>query len=303
MRDDPIADWRLFLRVVEAGGIAAVAVEMRTEASTVSRRLAALERRLSVRLVQRSTRRSTPTEAGRLYYERLRHILEEVDALEAEVRGEANGPSGLLRVSAPVDFGALFVGPWLLELHRLHDGLRTELLLDDRYVDLVGQGIDVAIRIGRLADSGHVARRLGAMTLVLVATDSYLDRRGRPEQPDDLEDHDFVLYSWLQARDQLALTGPDGATARVRAPSRFAVNSAGAAVRVVEAGGGVHAAPLWLVADALAAGRLERVLPGWSPPTYDVHALYTGGRHVPARVRALVDHLVAKTSEVPGMVR
>jgi DNA-binding transcriptional LysR family regulator len=303
MKDDPAGGWRLFLRVVEAGGIAAVASEMRTEASTVSRRLAALEQRLGVRLVQRSTRRSMPTDVGRLYYERLRDILEEVDALEAEVRGEASGPSGLLRVSAPTNFGEMFIGPWLLALQQEHPALCVELLLDDRYVDLVGQGIDVAIRIGRLADSSHLTRRLGAMSLVLVACGDYLTRRGRPAVPVELEEHDFVLYSWLQARDQLVLTGPDGATARVRTPSRFAVNNAAAAVRVIEASGGVHAAPLWLVADALEVGRLERVLPEWSPPAYDVHVLFPGTRHVSARVRALVDFLAIQVPTVPGIAR
>ncbi|KPF70555.1 hypothetical protein IP84_02345 [beta proteobacterium AAP99] len=302
MDDDGLLPQRSFLRVIETGSLSAAAKALQTDVSTVSRRLAALEKRLGQKLVERGLRRSEPTEAGLRYFEGLRRLIDQQDALEAELRQEAETPRGLLRVAAPVSLGERHVAGWLHEFQSGYPRVAVELLLDDRFVDLRAAGVDVALRIGQLADSALTARRMGVMQLGLYASTDYLARRGRPEQPSDLDSHDFVLFSFLEAGDHLRLRHDDGRAAEVRMGSRFGVNSIDAILRVIAAGGGIHAGPLWRFEPAREAGEIERVLPGWQPPLYPLHALHGFGRRQPAKVSRWLDFLAVRVAELKGLV-
>jgi DNA-binding transcriptional LysR family regulator len=287
----PVAasDERLFLRVVEAGSIKAAAAQLGSDPSTVSRQLAALEARLGVKLLQRSTKRTLPTEAGARYFDGLRRLVDLQDALEAELAGTLEVPRGRLRVTAPVDFGARFVVPVLDELQRASPELEVDLLLGSGFVEIVEAGIDVAVRIGRLADSSLVARKLGVVPRVLVAAPSYLGERGTPRTVAELEEHDFVLYAPSTRDRPLELTGPRGATASVHVRGRFIVNSVNCVRDLVEAGRGLHLGPRWAFADALAHGRVVEVLRGWGVAPYPLHAVFAPTQYVPAKIRAFVE--------------
>ena len=295
-------DLHLYLRIVETGSLRAAAAELGTDPSAVSRRLSGLEERLGVKLISRSRVRSVPTDAGRNYYDQLKPLLERMEALEDDVAGAADEPRGVLRVAAPIDFGARHIGPWLHELSARAPRLSVDLTVSDRFVDMAEQSIDVAIRIGELRDSPLIARRLGAMPLAIVASRSYLNRRGMPRSPEDLGEHDFVLYSGLQAGADLALTHEDGKTIEVRCASRFSVNNLGGVACIVESGGGLHAGPLWFFTEAIEAGRLVHVLPEWAPPTYPVNALYEASTYVPAKIRRFVDLALTRMRATPGIM-
>ena len=293
------SDERLFLRVVEAGSLKAAAEQLGTDPSTVSRRLASLEARLGVKLLQRSTRRSSPTDAGARYFEGLRQLVDQQEALEAEISGTVDTPRGRLRVTAPVDFGARFVVPVLEELQRQAPELEVELMLGSGFYDLVEQGIDVAIRIGRLRDSTLIARKLGMVPRVLVAAPEYLERRGVPRVPADLEAHDFIFYARGNADSPLELVGPDGETATVLVRGRFTVNSVSGICALVEAGRGLHLGPLWAFDDAIAAGRLQALLPDYSLRAYPLQAVYPPSPYVPAKSRAFIELMARRVQAEP----
>ncbi len=297
-----LRDLQLFCRIVEIGSLRAAAQEIGTDPSNVSRRLSGLEERLGARLIARSRVRSAPTDAGLAYYDEVRRILERLDAIEDAVSGNAEEPRGVLRVSAPIDFGTRYIGPWLHELASQAPLLSVDLRVSDRFVDFEGEGLDVAIRIGELSDSALIARRIGAMPLALVGSPAYLERNEIPDQPDDLADYDFVLYSGMMTGEALTLAHKTGETVTVPTRSRFSVNNLGGVGRIVLAGGGLHAGPLWYFAEALERGDLMRVLPEWSPPTYPVHALFAGGPYVPAKVRRFVDLAFARMRGTKGII-
>ncbi|MEM8803992.1 MAG: LysR family transcriptional regulator, partial [Pseudomonadota bacterium] len=184
----------LFLRVIETGSLKAAAAEARTDPSSVSRKIAGLEARVGAKLLIRSTRRSRPTEAGQAYYDGVRHLAAEEAALEAEIAGLSATPKGLLRVTAPLDFGARFVTPVVGRLLAAYPDLSIDLRLGSSFADLREGGVDVAVRIGNLSDSALVARKFADVPRVLVAAPSYLAARGVPQKPLDLAEHDFVFY-------------------------------------------------------------------------------------------------------------
>lgn len=293
------SDERLFLRVVEAGSLKAAAEQLGTDPSTVSRRLASLEARLGVKLLQRSTRRSTPTDAGARYFDGLRRLVDQQEALEAEISGTVDTPRGRLRVTAPVDFGARFVVPVLAELQSQAPALEVELLLGSGFFDLVEKGIDVAIRIGQLRDSALVARKLGVVPRVLVAAPGYLERRGVPRVPADLEAHDFIFYAGSNADAPIELGGPAGDTTTVLVRGRFIVNSISGIRALVEAGRGLHLGPLWAFDEAIAAGRLEALLPDYGLRAYPLQAVYAPSPYVPAKTRAFIELMARRVQAEP----
>lgn len=266
----------------------------------MTRRLSALEERLGVRLVTRSRARSTATEAGQLYYRNVKQLLERLDEVEAEVGGVVAEPRGRLRVAAPSIFGARHVGPWLHELQLRSPKLEIDLVLADRAVDLVEHGIDLAVRIGKLADSSLAATKLGTMQTVIVAAPAYLDRAGTPSSPDDLARHAYVQHTALQSH-EIELEGPKQRMTTVTCHSRFTVSSILGVLEVVIAGAGFNAGPLWLYSDAIARGELVHVLPRWHPPASPVHALVLPGRYRPAKVAAVLELLRERVRRLPGV--
>lgn len=295
-----IDDLKLFLRIVELGSLRQVAVEQMTEPSTISRRLTALESRLNTKLIERSKVHSFPTDIGKSYYQRLRVLLEQMDILEEEVSGNTNTPTGLLRVSCPVDFGSAYIAPWLHDLQYIHPGLQIELLLNDQYVNLVENGIDVAIRIGQLNDSSMRARHLGDMQMAIVASKTYFEKHSMPTTPEALEEHYFVLYNWLKTPTLLHLSN-GSISKQIRMNSRFAINNVGAILNVVSQGAGLHFAPRWMLQHNCEKYDLVEVLPDWEKNVYPVHALYITSEigFLPAKTRAFIDLLVENMRKVP----
>ncbi|MGY4175975.1 DNA-binding transcriptional LysR family regulator [Bradyrhizobium sp. USDA 4518] len=291
-----------FVRVAELGSLSAAARELGLTQPAVSQQVAALERRLGVRLLNRSTRRLALTEAGERYHIQARRILEAVTEVEDGVTEAAGTLSGILRVHAPVGFGQAHVAPILIGFQRLHPKLAVELITDDRYADLIGEAVDVAIRLGTLASPGLVARRLAMLRRILVASPEYVAVEGCPQTPEDLARHPHVRFSWSAAGDVLSLNGPDGPL-EVRVRSRFLANNTFVLVEAIRAGIGVGGAQVPLVQPLLENGALVRVMEDYAYAPLELHAIYPSGRFVPRRVRAFVDHLAAALPTIPGLER
>jgi len=287
---DDINELRTFVSVVAARSLSAAAREMDLALSVVSKRLAALERRTGIRLIARSTRRLAPTEEGMDLYERAQRILAEVDQAEAALTSGQAEPQGLLRVSAPVAFGRLHVGPVCGALVREYRMLSIDLVLTDRLVDLIEEGVDVVVRIGPPQDSQLVMRKLIDDYRIVVGAPGYLQERGTPATPADLEAHDCVHYRGVGARWRLvSLTGE---AVEVQADSRLRSNSGEAALDWALAGYGLVMNSWVDVKDYLRSGRLVHVLPEWRSDPAPVCALFPSRRQLPIRVRVFVDAMV-----------
>ncbi len=293
------SEHHVFLRVVEAGSLNAVAKEMRVEPSTVSRRLVALEQRLGVKLIQRSRVRSTPTEAGTRYYERLRPLLEQLDALEVDIAGTANEPVGHLRVTAPTDFGGRFVTPVLERLQREHPRLTVELILGSSFNDIVAQNIDVAIRIGQLPDSSLLSTKLAEVPRVLVAAPEYLAKRGTPKRPEDLRQHDFIFYSAQNEHAPIVFADPELPTVHMK--GCFTVNNVSAIASLVERGVGIHMGPRWAHQEALDGGRLVELLPQFPLRAYPLRAVFAPAVYQPAKLKRFVAAMAEQVRTIPGL--
>ncbi|MCD1647538.1 LysR family transcriptional regulator [Marinobacter adhaerens] len=278
---------QLFVRVVESGSFKKAAESLRLEPSSVSRQVAALEERLQVRLLRRSTQRTTPTELGQRYYERLRVILDDQQALEEEIRSGVSLLTGKLRITAPVDFGTRFVVPVVCQLQELAPELSVDLVLGSPFERLVENDLDVAVRIGDLPDSSLIAKHLGQNRRVLVASPEYLGKNGTPESPEHLEAHNFVLYSSGQARSDIEFS--DGSRySHLKIRSNLTVNSVTAVRRLVLEGKGIHLGPLWVFAEDIESGRLVRLLPDKPLRSFPIHAVFPARSYLPVKVREFI---------------
>lgn len=291
-----------FVRVAQLGSLSAAARDLGLTQPAVSQQVAALERRLGVRLLNRSTRRLALTEAGERYHAQARRILEAVAEAEDGLAEASDALSGSLRVHAPAGLGQAHLAPILIGFQRRHPDLSVELIADDRYADLIGEGVDVAIRLGALASPGLVARRLATLRRILVAAPGYVAAQGSPETPEELARHPHVRFSWAASGDAVPLVGPDGPL-EVRVRSRFLANNAFVLIEAIRAGIGIGGAQLPLVQPLLDQGALVRVMRDYAYAPLEVHAVYPSGRFVPRRVRAVVDHLAAALPAIPGLDR
>ncbi|HYE00940.1 MAG TPA: LysR family transcriptional regulator, partial [Alphaproteobacteria bacterium] len=268
---DKLAALTVFRRVVERGGFAAAARDLGLSNPAVSKQIAALETGLGARLLNRTTRRLALTEDGRAFYERTCRILDDLAEAELAVGDAARAPRGTLKVNAPMSFGLAQLAPRLPEFMALHPGVTVDLALDDRVVDPLEGGFDVALRIRtHLPDSSLVARRLAPVGRALVAAPAYLARRGAPADPDDLAGHDCLTYALAAQPGRWAFDGPDGRR-EVAVRGRLVANNALALRLAVLAGQGLTLTPRFVVADDIAAGRLVPLLPDWRA---EGHALY-----------------------------
>jgi len=286
---DRIEELRLFLAAVEAGSLAAAGRRFGHSPPAMTRMLGALEERLGVRLLERSTRRLAPTEAGRRLAEQARRLLADYAEAMAEVAGQGKVPRGRLRVAAPLVFGRRHVAPLITDFLDAHPEVTAELLLSDRNADLLEEGIDVAVRIGVLRESGLVARRVGSVRRLVAASPEYLRRRGMPARPQDLAGHDIILFHGRAAPPEWRFATPEGREVTVRVVPRFAVNEAMAAVAAAVAGHGIVSALSYQMAEALAEGRLVRLLREWEMPALPVSLVFPSARLLPPRVRAFLD--------------
>lgn len=297
---DTIRSLRCFVRAVELGSLSAVAREEGTTQPTVSKLMAALERELGVRLLERSTTSLRPTPQGSRFYQRALGVLAEYHEAVAEARGETDTPAGLVRVNAPAAFGQFRLNALLASFMTMHPQVDIELVLDDRMVDLVRDGVDIALRQGTELPPDAIARAVGISPRHLVAAPSYL-ARGTPQQPQDLAQHDYIRFAWL-AEGGMVTLHRDGQTVSVMTHGRFRVNHALAIRDSLLAGGGIGLCPLWLVQDLLDAGTLVRVLPPWEGAPQPLHLLCPTRRYQPLKVRLLLDYLQAQIPSLPGFV-
>lgn len=280
---DHLQAMRTFAAVAALGSFAEAARRLRLSPSAVTRSVAALEDRLGLTLLNRTTRSVKLTERGRIYLDSCQRILEDIDMAERLVRGEDAAPRGILTISAPVVFGRLHVLPVVTALLAFFPDLDVRLILSDRIVHLVEDGIDVTVRIGLLTDSGLIATRLGEVSRVLVASPDYIGRRGMPFAPADLADHDIVAFEGLDATNDWRV-----GDAAVRLEPRLAVNSADAAIAAAEQGAGITRALSYQVEAAIATGRLVPVLEAFSAARLPVSALYPARRAASPNVAAFV---------------
>ncbi|EGP09255.1 transcriptional regulator, LysR family [Bradyrhizobiaceae bacterium SG-6C] len=291
---DRIDAMRAFVAVADLQGFAPAARKLGLSASAVTRLIASLENHLGARLLQRTTRSVTLTDVGARYLERARRILGDLEEAEDSVQAERSKPSGRLIVSAPLMFGRLHVGPVMSAYLKQYPDVSAELRLSDRTVNLVEEGIDLAVRIGHLADSSVIARAVGDMRRVVVASPRYLKARGTPQKLSDLADHQVIQFSGSSALMEWRFI-EDGREIRVPNTSRFATNSTDAAVLHAEQGGGLISVLAYQVAESLKAGRLKIVLAKYELPTMPIHLVYPTSRLLSAKVRAFIDLVVAKT--------
>jgi DNA-binding transcriptional LysR family regulator len=295
---DRLEGLMVFARVVEEQGFSAAAKRLGISKATVSREVAALEDRLGVRLLNRTTRRVQLTEVGQAFYERCARIAEEVEEAERDVVSWQSEPRGVLRISGPVSFGHRYLAPMLSTFLAKNTGVSIDLVLNDRFVDLLEEGFDLAIRIARLPDSSLVARRLAPSPRRVVASPAYLERAGHPAVPADLQQHNCLMYTYqATGAETWRLVGPDGDVS-VRVAGNLTANNGDAIRRACLDGLGAALLPTFMVDEDLEAGRLIEVLPQFVDETAAVYAVHPHRRHVPGKVRAFVDFLVMRCKEV-----
>lgn len=288
---DRLTEMEAFVQVVDNGGFTEAARKMGLSKSAISKHVSALEARLAVRLLNRTTRRVSPTEVGLAYYDRARTVL--TDAAEADdmVTAMQATPKGSLRISAPVSFGINQIAPAVARFLLAYPEVDIHMVLDDRFVELVAEGYDMAIRIGVLEDSSLKARKLAETTRVLVAAPEYLARMGTPRNLDDLNQHRLLHYTHLATGNFWRMRGPSGEERQVRVGGRLTANNGDSLMKAAEAGLGIALLPSFIVSDAFTTGRLVEVMPdrGWD--TIGIFALYPEGRFTQPKLRAFIDFL------------
>jgi DNA-binding transcriptional LysR family regulator len=292
---------RSFVRVAERGSLSAVARELRVGQSTITRHLRELEAAVGVPLLSRTTRRVTLTDEGRRYHADCVQILRLVEQAGDAARAARGAASGTIRISCTAAFGVLQVSRLVFAFQDLHPGIVVDLNLTDSYVDLVREGVDVALRLGPLTDSSLKLRPLGRSRRLMAASPAYLAARGRPSAPQDLAGHEGIRMTNIAGSETLVLEGPGGERRTVPFGGRFRVDHGLAAREALIAGRGVGPAHRWLVDDLLADGRLEEILPGWEPPPVPLSLLIVPERAGIARVRLLVDFLAERIAGIPGI--
>lgn len=299
---DTLRSMRLFVRAVELGSLSAAAREAGTTQPTVSKALGALEKELGVRLLERSTTSLLPTVEGTRFYARAGRVLEEYEEAVADARGLTRQAAGLLRVNAPVALGQFRLNALVQEFLALHPAISIELILNDRFADLVEEGVDVALRLGGPLPPDAVARRAALSPRYLVAAPAYLARHPAPRRPEDLARHDYIRFAWLAGGDDVELhhAKRPAVVAKVTTQGRYRVNNALAIRDSLAMGAGIGLCPLWLVHDMLEDGRLVRVLPAWRGAAQELSLVTPSRRYQPLRARLFIDFVGARMPGLPG---
>lgn len=284
-------DLEIFVNVVEADGFTAAAALMNMTVTATSRRVKALEERLGVRLLNRTTRRISLTEAGQIYFDQVRRILSELRDAEEQLSQLSGSARGTLRVTAPMTFGVRRLAPWIARFADAHPQLQVQLHLDDQTIDIVGQGLDMALRIGYPRDSSLIARPILPVARYVCAAPAYLQKWGAPQTPLDLLRHSCLHYDNLSVREEWTLNGPDGPEA-VEVQGRLCSNNGEVLCEAAVQGLGIVLLPDFMVEQALAENRLQRILEGFEPPPFTLYALYPSRHFVPTKIRLLLDFLI-----------
>ena len=296
---DRFEDLRTFVALAQAGGFNAAADRLGIVKSAVSRRIRELEERLDVRLVHRTTRQVSLTDAGRTYLERATAILASLEELDDTVRSAGHEPAGTLRISAPVSFSVHCLAGAIVRFQKRHPGIHIEVDTSDRFVDIVQDGFDIAVRIAKLKDSALIARRIVTVRHAVCASPAYLAERGRPDKLTDLASHQGVVYSykdedayWTFKNNQVS-----------KPPSKLRLSNGDVIREAAIAGAGLAYLPTFVIADAVERGELEIVLADQARESIAMHAMFPVSQHVPARVRAFIDFLVEEFGDNPAWDR
>jgi DNA-binding transcriptional LysR family regulator len=284
---------------VDAQSFAGAARDFGLSPAMVSKHVQALEARLGARLLNRTTRRLSLTEVGRGYYERARQILADVDEADREASDLQAAPRGTLKLNAPFSFGIRHVAPAIAAYLAACPDVTVDVSLNDRYIDLVAEGVDLALRIGRLADSSLIARRLAPIRSVLVAAPAYVARHGQPDVPRDLTGRACLLYTYAAAADEWRFIGPDGSDQVVRVSGRLLANNGDMLRTAALQGLGIALLPSFIAGEHVRAGELVRLLPGYAAPEGALYAVYPPSRHLSAKLRSFIDFLAARFGDAP----
>jgi len=295
---DKIEAMNAFTKVVAAGSYAEAARRLGLTRSAVSKAVMELEQILGARLLDRTTRRVTPTEAGLAYYQRALSILADIEETELQISRLHEEPRGVLKINAPMSFGILYLGEAVAAFMASYPELRIELVLNDRFIDPLEEGVDVTVRIGALADSSLIARRLAPAHRILVAAPDYIARHGAPETSAALAEHRCLAYGHMAATHRWQLT-VDGVATNVQINAALCSNNGEVLRAAALAGNGIANLPTFLVGPDIAAGRLVPVLTGNPPTSLGIFALYAPNRYLAAKTRLFIDFLAARFGDPP----
>ena len=294
---DRLTEMEAFATVVDQGGFTDAAKKMGISKSAVSKHVSSLEARLGARLLNRTTRRVSPTEIGLAYYDRARRVLNDAGEADSLVTSMQSAPSGLLRISVATDFGVNHLSPILGEFLQEFPDITVNMVLNNRYVELISEGFDMAIRIGELEDSTLRARKLTETTKRMVGSPAYFKKYGRPQKIDDLNEHKLLHYSNQANNAVWKLTAPSGEKRQVRTAGWLTVNDGQSLLNAAISGLGIAYLPSFLYAEALAQGLVEEAIPDLPVDTQGIYAVYPPGRFTQPKVRAFIDFLVQAFSD------
>jgi len=290
---DKLTSLRVFCRVLESNSFAQAARDLGLSAGMVSKHVARLEGELGTRLLNRTTRRVNATEAGRGYYRRAQQILRALDEAEEEISALGETPRGWLKVSMPLDFGLSYLAPLVADFLAAQPQMSLEAIYEDRTVDLVSEGFDLAVRVGSMPDSSLIGRKLAEDRDIVCASPDYLRLHGTPQHPGELREHAHLSYHYWPGNDSYTFHGPDGQIS-VYWRSRLRANNGSSLVAAAVRGLGIIALPTFIVGDALRRGELVQILPDYRMETISIYALYPHRTLVSAKLRAFVDFLAAR---------
>jgi DNA-binding transcriptional LysR family regulator len=297
---DTLRAMQCFVRAVELGSLSAVAREQRTTQPTISKVVAALEASLGVRLLERTTTSLGATEQGKRFYERARRLLDEYAEAVADAQGHTQRPAGFLRIAAPVALGQLRVNGMVLAFQALYPQIQVELVLSDRAVDLVEDGVDLALRIGGPLPLQVIARKVAVSRRFFVASPAYLSSRPRLRSPQDLTEHEYIRFASTASSDGTLQVTNGKQVHLISTEGRYRVNNSMAIRDSLLCNAGVGVVPGWLVQDLVSSGQLVRVLPRWHAPPHELHLLFPSRRYLPVRTRALIDYMADALARAPG---
>ncbi|MCK0168670.1 LysR family transcriptional regulator [Jannaschia sp. S6380] len=289
---DRLSEMEAFATVVDQGGFTDAAKKLGISKSAVSKHVSSLETRLGARLLNRTTRRVSPTEIGLAYYDRARRVLNDAGEADALVTSMQSAPSGMLRVSVATDFGVNHLSPILGGFLHEYPEITVNMVLNNRYVELISEGFDLAVRIGDLEDSSLRARKLAETHKQMIASPQYLEEYGRPQRIDDLNEHKLLHYSNQANGSVWKLTAPSGEKRQVRSAGWLTVNDGQSLLNAACNGLGIAFLPDFLYAEAMKDGRLVPAIDGMAPETQGIYAVYPPGRYTQPKVRAFIDFLV-----------
>lgn len=290
---------RMFLAVMEAGSFVGAATRLGTSSGQASKLISRLEAELGVRLLNRTTRAVSPTEAGQAYYDRLRPLLDEFDNLDLAIRNISQAPRGRLRLTAPLTFGNLELVPALNDFAVRYRDIELDVSFSDRVVNLVDEGFDMAVRVGRPGDSSLIIRKLCEVPIVVVASAGYLERHGMPETPEDIASHPCIIDTNFRDPNRWPFRDQTGSERAVAVSGRIRYSNAEACLRAAEAGLGLACVPAFVAGEAIRSSRVSRLLQAFEPEPFGVYALYPHSRHLAAKVRVLVDFLAERYRDTP----